>query len=132
MRTITLDPARSRNYEPAFRDAVVDQSDDDYRVVMEFFIDDQVSETWEWTPAMTGYVEQHVEGEVKRLQITWARKTAVALIKVWCDESAADGPRWVARWTDMAGVVQDKVLSATDADAAEEEAESFIYRVAYL
>ncbi len=98
---------------------------------MEFFIDEHVSETWTWTPAMTGYVEQASDGTVKRLQITWARKAAVALVKVWCDVSAGE-ERWVARWTNAAGEVQDKVLNATDAVAAEEEAEGFIFRMAYL
>ena len=131
MRTITLDPALARNYEPPFKAAVVAQPDDDYRIVMEFFIDGAVSETWTWTPAMTGYVEQAMEGTVKRLQITWARKSSVTLLKVWCEESA-DGPRWVARWATNAGDVEDQVLDATDAQAAEEEAEDFIFRMAYL
>ena len=131
MRTITLDPGQARNYEPAFRAAVAEQPDDDYRIVMEFFIDDQLSETWTWTPAMTGYVEQELEGTVKRLQITWARRASVELVKVWCDE-ASEPPRWVARWKNAAGEVQDKVLNATNAEEAEDEAESFIFRVAYL
>ena len=131
MRTIKLDPALARNYEPPFKAAVVEQPDDDYRIVMEFFIDGDISETWTWTPAMTGYVEQAMEGAVKRLQITWARKASVALLKVWCEEGE-DGPRWVARWATNAGDVEDKVLDATDAQAAEEEAEEFIFRMAYL
>jgi len=131
MRTITLDHAHARNYEPAFRAAVATQPDDHYRIVMEFFIDDQPSETWTWTPAMTGYVDQQFEGTVKRLQITWARKTAVALLKVWCDDSTGE-PRWVARWKNAAGEVQDEVLGATDAADADEEAEGFIFRMAYL
>ncbi len=128
-RTITLDREHSRNYEPAFREAVARQPDADYRVVMEFLIDGQVSETWTWTPAMTGYVEQATDGAVSRLQITWARRTAVALIKLWCDEASGD---WVVRWSTASGEVQDTVLHAKDADAAEEEAEGFIYRMAYL
>ena len=131
MRTIKLDPAEARNYEPAFRVAVSRQPDDDYRIVMEFFIDGNRSETWTWTPAMTGYVEQELEGTVSRLQITWARKAAVSLVKVWCDEGGAS-PRWVARWTDARGEVRDKVLNATNAAEAEEEAEGFIFRVGYL
>ena len=132
MRTITLDPAQARNYEPAFRIAVAKQPDDDYRIVMEFFIDDQLSETWTWTPAMTGYVEQESDGQVKRLQITWARRLTVELLKVWQDESPGQPPRWVARWKNPAGEVQDEVLNASTAEEADEEAESFIYRVAYL
>ncbi len=131
MRTIKLDPALARNYEPPFKSAVVEQPDDDYRIVMEFFIDGDLSETWTWMPAMTGYVEQAMEGTVKRLQITWARKASVALLKVWC-EDCDDGSRWVARWANNAGDVEDKVLDATSAEAAEEEAEEFIFRMAYL
>ena len=131
MRTITLDPAHARNYEPAFRAAVAEQPDDDYRIVMEFFIDGKCSETWSWTPAMTGYVEQAHEGRVSRLQITWARQAAVALVDVWCDASS-DQPRWVARWTNAAGDVHDKVLNATNKAEADEEAESFIFRIAYM
>ena len=131
MRTIKLDPALARNYEPPFKAAVAEQPDDDYRIVMEFFIDGDLSETWTWTPAMTGYVEQAMEGTVKRLQITWARKASVTLLKVWCEEGD-DGPRWVARWATIAGDVEDKVLDATSAEAAEEEAEEFIFRMAYL
>lgn len=130
-RTITLDPAHARNYEPAFRAAVAEQPDDDYRIVMPFFIDGQVSETWTWTPAMTGYVEQASEGAVRRLQITWARKAAVQLVKVWSDDSR-DPPQWVARWTNAKGEVSDTVLSATNAEEADEEAESFIFRIAYM
>jgi len=132
VRTITLDPAQARNYEPAFRIAIAEQPDDDYRIVMPFFIDGECSETWTWSPAMTGYVEQQLEGEVRRLQITWARKATVALVKVWCDESGAAGARWIARWTNARGEAADKVLDATNAADAEEEAEGFIYRVAYL
>jgi hypothetical protein len=132
LRTITLDPARARNYEPAFREAVAEQSDDDYQIVMPFFIDDQISETWTWNPSMTGYVEQACDGQVARLQITWARKATVALVKVWLEDSDAGEPRWVARWTNTRGEVSDKVLNATTAAEAEEEAESFIFRVAYL
>ncbi len=132
MRTITLDPLQARNYEPAFKSAVVKQHDDDYRIVMEFFIDDQLSETWTWTPAMTGYVEQDADGEVKRLQITWARKASVELLKVWQDESPGQPPQWVARWRNAAGEEHDEVLNAANAEEADEEAESFIFRVAYL
>jgi len=132
LRTITLNPADARNYEPAFRAAIAEQPDDDYRIVMEFFIDRVVSETWTWTPAMKGYVEQEAEGRVSRLQITWARKAAVALVKVWCDEGAGGEPRWVARWTDAKGEVRDMVLNATNAADADEEAEGFIFRVGYL
>ena len=132
IRTITLDQAAARNYEPAFRAAIAQQPDDDYQIVMEFSIDGQVSETWTWSPTMTGYVEQRADGDVKRLQITWARKATVALVKVWCDESGRDGPRWVVRWSDANGQVQDKVLRARDAAEAEEEAESFLYRMAYM
>jgi len=128
-RTITLDRGHSRNYEPAFRTAIAQQPDDDYRVVMEFLIDGEVSETWTWTPAMTGYVEQNADGAVSRLQITWARKTAVAMIKLWRDGSSGD---WVVRWSTASGEVQDTVLHATDPATAEEEAEGFIYRMAYL
>ncbi len=131
MRTITLDPAEARNYEPSFRAAIAEQPDDDYRIVMEFFIDGELSETWTWTPTMTGYVEQELEGRTKRLQITWARKATVALLEVWRDESG-DEPRWVARWANAAGQVQDKVLNATGAEEARDEAESFIFRMAYL
>lgn len=131
MRTVKLDPAQARNYEPAFRAAIAAQPDDDYRLVMEFSIDGVLSETWTWTPAMTGYVEQEVEGTVKRLQIAWARKATVALLEVHCDESG-DQPRWIARWSNAAGQVQEKVLDATDAEAADEEAEGFIYRMAYM
>ena len=131
LRTITLDPVSARNYEPAFRAAVAEQPDDDYRIVMPFFIDGDLSETWTWTPAMTGYVEQESDGKVNRLQITWARKAAVALVEVWCDEGG-DRPRWVARWTDARGEVKDEVLNATTADEADEEAEGFIFRVAYM
>lgn len=132
MRTITLDHDEARNYEPAFRAAIFSQPDDDYRIVMEFSIDGAVSETWTWTPAMTGYVEQALEGRTGRLQITWARKATVALVKVFCDETDEHMPRWVARWTDAAGQVQDKVLHARDAANAADEAESFIFRMAYL
>ncbi len=131
MRTIKLDPAEARNYEPAFRTAVARQPDDDYRIVMEFSIDGRVSETWSWTPAMTGYVEQEFEGTVTRLQITWARKVTVSLVKLWCEE-AADGPRWMVRWANAAGEVQDKPLNAKDEADAEEEAEGFIFRMAYM
>lgn len=130
-RTITLDPASARNYEPAFRAAIAEQPDDDYRIVMEFSIDGVVSETWVWAPTMTGYVEQTTEGQTRRLQITWARKATVSLAELFCDDSAGE-PRWVARWVDAAGQVQDKVLRArTEAEAAD-EAESFIFRMAYL
>jgi len=132
LRTITLDPSHARNYEPVFRAAVADQPDDDYSIVMPFLIDGDTSETWTWSPAMTGYVEQALEGTVKRLQITWARKTTVALVRVWCDERAGVEPRWVARWSNANGEVQDKVLDASNAADADEEAESFIFRVAYL
>jgi len=132
MRTITLDPAAARNYEPAFRSAIAGQPDDDYSIVMEFFIDGEVSETWTWSPAMTGYVQQAIDGRTDRLQITWARKATVTLIDLFCDESNGHGPRWVVRWSDAAGQVQDKVLRATDALTAAEEAEGFIYRMAYL
>ncbi len=131
MRTITLDPAEARNYEPAFRTAIAEQPDDDYRIVMEFSIDGVVSEVWTWAPTMTGYVEQTIEGTTKRLQITWARKATVSLVEVFCDDSGAE-PRWVARWADASGVVQDKVLRAKDAANAADEAESFIFRMAYL
>ncbi len=131
MRTITIDQSQARNYEPAFRIAVSEQPDDDYRIVMPFFIDGSCSETWTWTPAMTGYVEQELDGRTRRLQITWARKASVALVKVWPEER--DGrTRWIARWTDARGEISDKVLDATDAIEAEEEAEGFIFRVAYL
>lgn len=132
MRTITLDPAAARNYEPAFRSAIAGQPDDDYSIVMEFFIDGEVSETWTWSPAMTGYVEQTIDGGTTRLQITWARKATVSLIDVFCDDSNGHGPRWVVRWADAAGQVQDKVLHAKDAANAADEAESFIFRMAYL
>ena len=132
MRTITLDPAAARNYEPAFRTAIAAQPDDDYRIVMEFFIDDAVSETWTWSPAMTGYVEQAIDGKTGRLQITWARRATVTLIDVFCDDSGGRAPRWVVRWSDATGRVQDKVLHAKDAAAAAEDAESFLYRMAYL
>lgn len=132
MRTITLDPAAFRNYEPAFRAAIARERDDDYRIVMEFFIDDEVSETWTWTPAMTGYVQQTIDGATGRLQITWARKATVSLIDVFCDEGNGQGARWVVRWSDAAGQVQDKVLHASDAANAADEAESFIFRMAYL
>jgi len=132
MRTITLDPAQARNYEPAFRAAIAEQPDDDYRIVMEFSIDGAVSEVWTWAPTMTGYVEQTLEGTTKRLQITWARKATVALVDVFCDDSGDHEPRWVARWADATGQVQDKVLHATDAANAADEAESFIFRMAYL
>lgn len=132
MRTITLDPSHARNYEPAFHAAIAEQPDDDYRIVMEFFIDGELSETWTWTPAMTGYVEQETEGRTSRLQITWARKARVSLVKLWCDESASSGPRWVVRWRTAAGEVHDKVLNAKTAEEADEEAESFIFRMAYL
>jgi hypothetical protein len=128
MRTITLDPAHARNYEPAFRAAIAEQPDDDYRIVMEFSIDGELSETWTWTPAMTGYVDQESDGVRKRLQITWARKVTVVLLEVRCDE----GGRWVARWKNATGQVQDQVLEATNQADADEEAESFIYRVSYL
>ena len=131
MRTITLDPAEARNYEPAFRAAIAEQPDDDYRIVMEFFIDGELSETWSWTPAMTGYVEQELEGSKQRLHITWARKSTVALLEVFLDESG-DEPRWVARWANAAGEVQDKVLRAADEEHAREEAEGFIFRMAYM
>lgn len=131
MRTIKLDPAEARNYEPAFRTAVARQPDDDYRIVMEFFIDGRVSETWSWTPAMTGYVEQEFDGTVTRLQITWARKAAVSLVKLWC-EDVDDGSRWVVRWSNAAGEVQDQLLRARDEAEAHEEAEGFIYRMAYM
>jgi len=131
-KTITLDPAHARNYEPAFRTAVAMQADDDYRIVMPFFIDGQCSETWTWDPTMTGYVQQSSDGDVKRLQITWARKSTVVLLKVWCDQTVGDEPRWVARWSNAKGDVQDKLLNATNAIDAEDEAESFIFRVAYL
>ena len=131
MRTIKLDAAEARNYEPAFRAAVAEQPDDDYRIVMEFSIDGQVSETWSWTPAMTGYVEQEFEGTVKRLQIAWARKAAVSLVKVWCD-ATADGPSWMVRWANAAGEVQDEALNATDEAGAREEAEGFVFRMAYM
>lgn len=131
MRTITLDPAHARNYEPAFRAAIAEQPDDDYEIVMPFYIDGQVSETWTWKPSQTGWVEQRIEGGSSRLQITWARKASVALIEVWCDESGP-APRWVAKWKDASGQVQDKVLDAKDAAEADDEAESFIYRMAYL
>ncbi len=132
MRTITLDPAAARNYEPAFRSAIAGQPDDDYTIVMEFFIDGAVSETWTWSPAMTGYVQQATDGKTDRLQITWARKATVTLIDIFCDESNGHGPRWVCRWSDAAGTVQDKVLRSKDAVTAAEEAEGFIYRMAYL
>ena len=131
MRTITLDPAHARNYEPAFRAAIAEQPDDDYEIVMPFYIDDQVSETWTWKPSQTGWVEQRIEGTSSRLQITWARKASVALIEVWCDESGP-APRWVVKWKDASGQVHDKVLDAKDAAEADDEAESFIYRMAYL
>ena len=130
-RTITLDPGEARNYEPAFRAAIASQPDDDYRIVMEFSIDGVVSETWTWSPSMTGYVDQAFEGQTKRLQITWARKATVALVELICDESGGD-PRWVARWSDANGQIQDKVLHAKDAATAADEAESFIFRMAYL
>ena len=132
IRTITLDPAEARNYEPAFRAAIAEQPDENYRIVMEFSIDGAVSETWTWAPTMTGYVEQASDGETNRLQITWARKATVALVKVFCDESDGHGPRWVVRWSDSSGQVQDKLLHATSAEHAAEEAESFIFRMAYL
>jgi len=132
LRTITLDRAHAGNYEPAFRAAVAEQHDDDYRIVMPFFIDDTCSETWTWSPAMTGYVEQASDGDVRRLQITWARKDTVALVKVWLDEDGRGEPRWTARWTNVRGEVSDKVLEASNQADAEEEAESFIFRVAYL
>lgn len=132
MRTITLDRDGARNYEPLFRAAVAQQPDDDYRIVMPFFIDGQLSETWTWTPAMTGYVEQEFEGTVTRLQITWARKVSVVLVKVWRDDNSGDEPRWVARWENTSGEVHDKVLDAKDAIEADEEAEGFIFRMAYL
>lgn len=132
MRTITLDPAAARNYEPAFRAAIALQRDDDFRILMQFFIDDAVSETWTWSPAMTGYVEQTIEGMTSRLQITWARKATVTLINVFCDEGNGEGPRWVVRWSDASGRVQDKVLHAKDEANAADEAESFIFRMAYL
>ena len=132
MRTITLDPAAARNYEPAFRSAIASQPDDDYTIVMEFFIEGSVSETWTWSPAMTGYVQQAIDGKTDRLQITWARKATVTLIDVFCDELHSQGPRWVVRWSDASGQVQDKVLRAKDAVIAAEEAEGFIYRMAYL
>jgi len=131
LRTVTLDPAHARNYEPAFRAAVAEQPDEAYRIVMPFFIDGTCSETWTWTPAMTGYVEQELEGRTKRLQITWARKASVSLVKVWQEERDGEA-RWVARWTDTRGEISDKVLNATTAAEAEEEAEGFIFRVAYL
>ena len=131
LRTITLDPVSARNYEPAFRAAIAEQPDDNYRIVMEFFIDGGRSETWTWAPAMTGYVEQEFEGKVSRLQITWARKATVSLVKLWCDETGGE-PRWVARWADAKGEVNDEVLNATNRADAEEEAEGFIFRVAYL
>lgn len=131
MRTITLDPDHARNYEPAFRAAVAEQPDDDYEIVMEFYVDGALSETWTWRPSQTGWVEQREDGRVSRLQITWARKASVALIEVWCDESGPT-PRWVARWKDAAGRVQDKVLNAKDAAEADDEAEGFIFRMAYL
>ena len=131
-RTITLDQDEARNYEPAFRAAVAEQPDDDYRIVMEFSIDGVVSEVWTWAPTMTGYVEQTIEGDTRRLQITWARKATVALVEVFCDDSDGGDPRWVARWSDAAGLVQDKVLHAKDAASAADEAESFIFRMAYL
>ena len=131
MRTITLDPGQARNYEPAFRAAVAEQPDDDYRIVMEFSIDCRLSETWTWTPTMTGYVEQELDGVTRRLSITWARKATVALLEVWCDETG-DEPRWVARWATAAGEVKDHVLHAQDAEAAQEEAEGFIFRMAYM
>jgi len=132
IRTVTLDPTAARNYEPAFRAAIAEQPDDQYRIVMEFSIDGAVSETWTWTPAMTGYVEQASDGITRRLQITWARKATVALVKLFCDESEQLGSRWVVRWSDASGQVQDKVLHAQDAATAEDEAESFIFRMAYL
>lgn len=131
MRTITLDPAHARNYEPAFRAAVAEQPDDDYELVMEFYVDGALSETWTWRPSQTGWVEQREEGRVNRLQITWARKASVALLEVWRDESGP-APRWVARWKDASGQVQDKVLNARNATEADEEAEGFIFRMAYL
>jgi len=130
-RTITLDPAQAGHYEPAFRAAIAEQPDDDYRIVMPFYIDGDCSETWTWTPAMTGYVEQALDGDRKRLQITWARKSAVTLVGVWCDESSGER-HWVARWSNARGEVQDKVLNATTASDADDEAESFIFRIAYL
>jgi len=131
-RTITLDPAEARNYEPAFRAAIAEQPDESYRIVMEFSIDGIVSETWTWAPHMTGYVEQTLDGQTERLQITWARKATVALVELFCDDADGREPRWVARWTDATGHVQDKVLHATDAATAADEAESFIFRMAYL
>ena len=131
MRTITLDPVHARNYEPAFREAIAQQPDDDYEIVMEFFVDGALSETWTWKPSQTGWVEQQADGSTSRLQITWARKAAVALLEVWCDETGPS-PRWVAKWKDAKGEVQDKVLDAKDATEADDEAESFIYRMAYL
>jgi hypothetical protein len=98
---------------------------------MPFYIDGQLSETWTWRPSQTGWVEQQLEGTNSRLQITWARKASVAMIEIWCDESGP-APRWVCRWKDANGEVQDKVLNAKDPTEAEEEAESFIYRMAYL
>ena len=130
-RTITLDQAQARNYEPAFRAAIAGQPDDDYRIVMEFVIDGEVSETWTWAPTMTGYVEQASDGATRRLQITWARKASVSLLDLFCDETG-DQPRWVVRWADASGEVQHKVLHATDAENAADEAESFIFRMAYL
>lgn len=130
-RTVTLDHSGFRDYEPLFRAAVIDQPDLDYRILMEFFIDGVCSETWTWTPAMTGYVEQTLEGKTKRLQITWARKAAVALIKLWSEESAG-GLRWVVRWADTAGVVADHVLDSTNQADADEESYMFVFRMAYL
>ncbi|MEO5678096.1 MAG: hypothetical protein ABIS47_00320, partial [Acidimicrobiales bacterium] len=112
--------------------AIAAQPDDDYRIVMEFFIDGAVSETWTWSPAMTGYVEQTSDGDTRRLQITWARKAAVVLLDVFCDEADGREPRWVASWADATGRQQNKVLQATNAAHAADEAESFIYRMAYL
>ena len=132
VRMITLDPSHASNYEPAFRVAVAEQPDDAYCIVMPFFIDGTCSETWTWSPAMTGYVEQASDGRTKRLQITWARKDTVALVKLWCEDGPDGAQRWVVRWTNARGEVADKVLNATSAAEADEEAESFIFRMAYL
>jgi hypothetical protein len=44
----------------------------------------------------------------------------------------AGPPRWAASWTDATGQAQKKVLYGTDEATAADEAESFIFRMAYL
>jgi len=57
---------------------------------------------------------------------------ALVLLGVFCDEADGRAPRWVASWTDATGQAQKKVLHGTDEATAADEAESLIFRMAYL